>query len=256
METCNFCPTLHRSVGQSGGPASGAGAFFKSRRPCGGGPAFPPAGPPCKLIRNEECFLNQTANYQLCQWDPTDRILMEDFNKDNEKIDAALKANADAIAAEVTARAAGDVYVKLLDMTTEAAAQTITVDLSQLDLSPYQYLDVVADIPGNFNEVWMRVNNIQSYTLPGSASTVGYFAVSQYDDQVKNQIRARIIGRGGARLFCSFYDLSYQDDIIRATYCGGTIEGIQSLQFFQYVFNSPSPVTPAGARITMYGMKR
>ena len=200
--------------------------------------------------------MNQTANYQLCQWDPTDRILMENFNKDNGKIDTALKENTDAIAAEVTARAAGDVYVKLLDMTTEAAAQTITVDLSQLDLSPYQYLDVVADIPGNFNEVWMRVNNIQSYTLPGSASTVGYFAVSQYDDQVKNQIRARIIGRGGARLFCSFYDLSYQDDIIRATYCGGTIEGIQSLQFFQYVFNSTSPVTPAGARITMYGMKR
>ena len=34
--------------------------------------------------------MNQTANYQLCQWDPTDRILMEDFNSDNSKIDAAL----------------------------------------------------------------------------------------------------------------------------------------------------------------------
>src|SRR5699024_12674680 len=85
METCNFCPTLHRSVGQSGGPASGAGAFFKSRRPCGGGPAFPPAGPPCKLIRNEECFLNQTANYQLPLWEKQDRILMEDFNSLTER---------------------------------------------------------------------------------------------------------------------------------------------------------------------------
>ena len=41
--------------------------------------------------------MNQTANYQLCQWEANDRILMEDFNTDNEKIDAALKANADAI---------------------------------------------------------------------------------------------------------------------------------------------------------------
>ena len=43
--------------------------------------------------------MNQTANYQLCQWDPTDRILMEDFNSDNTKIDEAL--------ADLAAQAAG-----------------------------------------------------------------------------------------------------------------------------------------------------
>ena len=41
--------------------------------------------------------MNYTQNYQLCLWDEDDRILMEDFNGDNTKIDAALKANADAI---------------------------------------------------------------------------------------------------------------------------------------------------------------
>ena len=39
--------------------------------------------------------MNQTANYQLNQWEKPDRILMEDFNADNAKIDAALKAAAD-----------------------------------------------------------------------------------------------------------------------------------------------------------------
>ena len=34
--------------------------------------------------------MKQTQNYQLNQWDKTDRIKMEDFNGDNEKIDAAL----------------------------------------------------------------------------------------------------------------------------------------------------------------------
>ena len=36
--------------------------------------------------------MNQTTNYQLSQWESTDRILMSDFNGDNTKIDAALKA--------------------------------------------------------------------------------------------------------------------------------------------------------------------
>ena len=36
-----------------------------------------------------------------------DRILMEEFNSDNEKIDTALKGNADAVAAETAAREAG-----------------------------------------------------------------------------------------------------------------------------------------------------
>ena len=39
---------------------------------------------------------NQTANYALSQWSRTDQVKMEDFNADNAKLDAALKAAADA----------------------------------------------------------------------------------------------------------------------------------------------------------------
>ena len=48
----------------------------------------PPGGAP----RERGMFLNQTANYGLSQWEATDRILMENFNSDNSKIDAALEA--------------------------------------------------------------------------------------------------------------------------------------------------------------------
>ena len=34
--------------------------------------------------------MTKTTNYQLNQWEKTDRIMMDDFNADNEKIDAAL----------------------------------------------------------------------------------------------------------------------------------------------------------------------
>lgn len=47
--------------------------------------------------------MNKTANFQLTQWEKTDRILMEDFNRDNAAIDAALKGSADAVAALQTA---------------------------------------------------------------------------------------------------------------------------------------------------------
>ena len=39
--------------------------------------------------------MNATPNYQLNQWEAEDRVLRTDFNADNAKIDAALKAIAD-----------------------------------------------------------------------------------------------------------------------------------------------------------------
>ena len=41
--------------------------------------------------------MNQTQNYQLSQWESTDRILMSDFNSDNAKLDEALKEHDDAL---------------------------------------------------------------------------------------------------------------------------------------------------------------
>lgn len=58
---------------------------------------------------------NRTANYALSQWERSDKVLMEDFNADNAKIDAAVKAvdqrvdgkaDASALEAEVSARTA------------------------------------------------------------------------------------------------------------------------------------------------------
>ena len=43
--------------------------------------------------------MTKTTNYQLNQWAKSDRVMMDDFNADNIKIDAALKANADTAAA-------------------------------------------------------------------------------------------------------------------------------------------------------------
>ena len=41
--------------------------------------------------------MQQTANYQLNQWDGEDRIMRVDFNSDNAKIEAALADHAAAL---------------------------------------------------------------------------------------------------------------------------------------------------------------
>ena len=46
---------------------------------------------------------NQTTNYQLNQWEPTDAVQRTDFNTDNAKVDAAL----DALAGQVAEKADG-----------------------------------------------------------------------------------------------------------------------------------------------------
>ena len=40
---------------------------------------------------------NQTTNYQLYQWEPTDQVLRTDFNADNAKLDTALKSLSDQV---------------------------------------------------------------------------------------------------------------------------------------------------------------
>jgi len=42
--------------------------------------------------------MTHTPNYNLSQWEKPDRILMDDFNADNAKLDAALAAHDDALA--------------------------------------------------------------------------------------------------------------------------------------------------------------
>ena len=45
---------------------------------------------------------NYTTNYQLCQWEATEKVLRTDFNEDNQKIDAALSAHDTALAGKVS----------------------------------------------------------------------------------------------------------------------------------------------------------
>ncbi len=113
--------------------------------------------------------MNQTSNYQLNQWQLHDRIQMQDFNADNAKIDAALKAEADA-------RTAGDLWVKLKEQTLSADAPQIDINLSGIDLSQYRQLDLWLDPvlkSGGPDSFFIRVNNLTEGYYIGAQAT-GY----------------------------------------------------------------------------------
>jgi hypothetical protein len=98
--------------------------------------------------------LQQTTNYQLCQWDAADRILRTDFNSDNEKIDAAIQQQADAIAAEAATREAlaGTVGTHLLHrVTTAESASAVEVVLPGVSWNAWRmvYLIITASPAGS-----------------------------------------------------------------------------------------------------------
>ena len=89
---------------------------------------------------------NQTTNYNLSQWSKSDQVKMEDFNADNAKIDAAIKAVADskatiaaltALTARVTALENKSRFTKLWETTLTANITGVTIPLSGVNWSQW-----------------------------------------------------------------------------------------------------------------------
>ena len=81
----------------------------------------------------------KTGNLNLNQWAENDNFLMEEFNADNRKVDAAVAALP---------------YVKLMEITTSADASIVELNVSGIDLTKYAAVQiftnaVVRDITDN-----------------------------------------------------------------------------------------------------------
>ncbi len=115
--------------------------------------------------------MNYTKNYQLNQWEPADRVLRTDFNEDNRKIEEALNTATNA-----------NLYVKLIDLTTEAAQPQIDVDVSTINISLYRQLDIYftpgCRDTGYANTVYVRLNNITSGYHYKSSNTSDHIAAT------------------------------------------------------------------------------
>lgn len=205
-------------------------------------------------LRKGDFILNQTNHYQLSQWEPTDRILMENFNGDNQKIDAALKANAEAIAAKADADTLR--YVKICEKVTESAAAAVDLIVSDVDFTQYLKVELFARIPGMSKTVNIRVNNIadgycygatsggssgpsKTTTILASFQDKGYGVLLFYPPNAQANVGCVTITSNGSSSF------SGEQRIAPVTW-----ENLTSFNFYIYQDN-----IPAGSRFALYGVK-
>ena len=118
--------------------------------------------------------MTKTTNYQLPKWEKTDRIQMKDFNDMTATLDAALKANADAIAAEIRASGADMALVCLGAPKQEKwMAQYGAATGAKLLLGLGGSLDVFAGVAQRAPEFYCKHNLEWFYRLIKNPSRAG-----------------------------------------------------------------------------------
>ena len=222
---------------------------------------------------------NHTANYELCQWEPTDQVQRLDFNADNAKLDAALQALQQSIAAEAAARGTaiqGEQQaraalqaellalmpsVKLGEWSLTSAAQQLLVDLSGKDLSSFTGLRVVYDGRGCSGTVCLQVNSITSgYRSAGITNSYsGEFQSCLTAGNYEN-CRSSIELYPGKNGLCAVWDLLsyYGDRYLNVSRLYGFIPnlqltGLEELKFYSY--DASSGTMGAGTSVTVYGLR-
>ena len=150
-----------------------------------------------------------TANYGLCQWQPGDKFLREEFNQDNAKLDAALKASEEKAAAEA--------------QTAQSTAERALAGLEAADYSIYSLLLQ--------NEYEVKYTGYKKALLYDGFSDESRIASKSTAIQIKNKA-ARLSKTGQGNITsakgggtCFLGDASCSTDTYTAT-GAGTLTGI------------------------------
>ena len=199
--------------------------------------------------------MTKTTNYQLPKWEKTDRIQMKDFNDMTATLDTALKANADAIAAETAARIADDPYPTICEVVTAQAKAQVSMDLSAVDLTEYSHIDLTIDPPA-------PVSSSYSVLVRPNGLTSGYqlvTALSNYSSPT--YLLAYPIGASTCGLFSTptpngvVSCFGFNDSYFHYTYASCKWGELQTLVFVPDP-NGTVKSIPAGTRFRLKGWKK
>ena len=199
--------------------------------------------------------MTKTTNYQLNQWAKSDRVMMDDFNADNATLDAVLKANVDAIAAETAARIADDPYPTICEVVTAQAKAQVSMDLSAVDLTEYSHIDLTIDPPA-------PVSSSYSVLVRPNGLTSGYqlvTALSNYSSPT--YLLAYPIGASTCGLFSTptpngvVSCFGFNDSYFHYTYASCKWGELQTLVFVPDP-NGTVKSIPAGTRFRLKGWKK
>ena len=83
---------------------------------------------------------NQTTNYQLNQWEPTDAVQRVEFNQDNAKLDTALKSLADQVVQKAN-QSALNTLISAVNQKADASTVSSLSSLLNSEISQRQAAD-------------------------------------------------------------------------------------------------------------------
>lgn len=177
-------------------------------------------------------ILKRTANYHLCQWDPEDRILREDFNGDNEKIDGAI--------------AGANPLQDLGTVVLEQDGSELDLDLSGVDWDLYWEVRVYFELAGTENgSLQILFNHATSgyfNSLGNTSSNLAGFSLSENPMQ-----GCLCIYRHGTSAGVSIRVAVQRSVDLSGYFAGGTLDSLN------FVFDRPMK---AGGRAWLCGLKK
>ena len=167
--------------------------------------------------------MTKTANYQLNQWEKSDRIQMEDFNADNTKIDAALNNFS--------------LLNKIREITTSAAASSIDVDISDISWNDWNFVLLRFD-PNYGSSIFYYSTEINYGKIANGSGYAPNYIVFFPMKNAANQVSA--FGVAGAEVSGGNAGIAYSAMKHLYIYAPSGNGGIQFL---------------AGAKLTFWGVK-
>ena len=187
--------------------------------------------------------MDYTQNYQLNQWEATDRVLREDFNSDNAKIDAA-----------IAAAAARPSRTLLKDEPMEGDYQfSLQTDLTDIDWNQWQAvcMDIwTLNSQGGTAEV--LINGGGYHTAMGGSRADGFATgrISAIESESHNPrpIRIYFLPMGDERNLVRA--ISMNDEIFFYSYIGMPFSQAETLS----VVTTGSAFRP-GSRIAVWGLR-
>lgn len=134
--------------------------------------------------------MNQTEHYQLNRWEKSDRIMMDDFNADNAKIDAALAAHSAALAANAAAMAAEENARRTADEALQSSIITTNPIVRLADVTTAQVASQVNLYIGNID--WAAYGEVLLFGRFKSLYTGGRFCVTLDGDTASSYVVASL----------------------------------------------------------------
>ena len=191
---------------------------------------------------------NQTANYHLNQWSPEDKVLREEFNADNSKLDGALAELEKAIP-----------VVKLGEWVVPQATGQFQIDLGDIHLGDYARLRFSIQGTDWTGTAGLRLN--------GVSAGYRHLWLSDLNDESNTLLPIAYWNycSGWAELYPMMNGTAFYSSVLQALSetktTGGVGMGLMSsvpydqIQTIQLACKDTADTVGAGTKLALYGLR-